>query len=93
MRRKSRKKNLILLSIESAQNWGNGRSSTNTNTFTDACFPSPLQSKLNTPDKGDIKAKFDDVDNQTFLFDRTNQTRIFRRIMYVHAGWKLYYKT
>ena len=47
---------------------------------------SPLHSKLNTPDKGDIEAKFDDVDNQTFPFDRTNQTRIFRRIMYVHAG-------
>ena len=37
----------------------------NTNTFTDASFPCPLQSKLNTPDKGDIEAKFDDVDNQT----------------------------
>ena len=56
-------------------------------------FPFPVTQQVNTPDKGDIEAKFDDVDNQTFPFDGTNQIRIFRRIMYVHAGWKLYYKT
>ena len=28
---------------------------------------------------------------KTFPFHRSDQTRIFRRIIYVHAGWKLYY--
>ena len=100
MRRKSRKKKSDFVTDRKCP-WSNkpkieemeDQVLMNTNTFTDASFPSPLQRKLNTPDKGDIEAKFDDVDNQTFPFDRTNQTRIFRRIMYVHAGWKLYYKT
>ena len=56
-------------------------------------FPFPVTKQVNTPDKGGIEAKFDDVDNQTFPFDRTNLTRIFRRIISVHAGWKLYCKT
>ena len=38
------------------------------------------------------QAKFD-VDYLTFPFHRSDQTRIFRRIISVHAGWKLYYKT
>ena len=48
-------------------------------------FPFPIHSKLNTPDKGDIDAKFD-VDYLTFPFHRSDQTGIFRRIISVHSG-------
>ena len=29
---------------------------------------------------------------KTFPFHHSDQTRIFRRMIYVHAGWMLYYK-
>ena len=60
------------------------------------------EEKSNLYPQGYIEAKRSETCNdclnwiirhfKTFPFHRIDQTRIFRRIIYVHAGWKLYYK-